>query len=498
MILTRTARRHIRQASTSVKWFARRLIGIDLYPYQLEAADAIVDSVLHRRGRTFVLIFSRQSGKDETLANVFLFLMCRFYEIGCEIVCAQPTFKPQTVTAMERLRKRGYNLGRRLQRTAGYIMRLGQARVSYFSAEPTASQLGATAERLLVMNEAQDIEPAIYDKRFSPMAAAGYATKVFSGTSWTSNTLLSREKRACLEQEKIDGVKRVFLVDADHVGRFNPLYKLHVRDELLKHGRNHPFIRTQYYCEEIDAQAGMFNAGRLALMIGDQPAQDQPVSGTLYAFLLDVAGQDEAIMNGLDAPLINPGRDAVSLSIASVDLSSLEFLQVPTYRIVNRQQWVGQNHVTIFGKLKAMAEAWTPQWIVIDATGVGEGLWAMLDKAFPLRVIPVKFTQQTKSEVGWKLISIIETGRLRDCTPSDKVRAQYAGCQSEILPGPAKTLRWGVPEGSRDVDGDLLHDDYVLADALVSQLDGLDWYANTEFSAIDGEDPLKSIGDYYV
>jgi hypothetical protein len=188
MILSRSALRQVKEAASSIRHFARWFIGITLRPYQLEAAEAIVDSVLHRKGLTFIIIFSRQSGKDEMLAVLFLYLMLRLIEIGVDMVCAQPTFKPQTVNAMERIKKRGANFGRRLRRTAGYIMRLGQARTAYFSAEPSASQVGATGERLMVMNEAQDILPDVYDKRFSPMGASGNATRVFSGQQTMQNS----------------------------------------------------------------------------------------------------------------------------------------------------------------------------------------------------------------------------------------------------------------------------------------------------------------------
>jgi hypothetical protein len=501
--LTRSHKSQIRAASRSIKGFARRFIGIPLYPYQQEAAEAIVNSVFKRDGMTFVIIFCRQSGKDEILAILFLFLMTRFIEWGIDIVCAQPTFKPQTINAMERLKKRGANFGRRLTRTAGYIIRLGQARTCYFSAEPSASQVGATADRLLVMNEAQDIDPGVYDKRFAPMAASGNATKVFSGTSWTSGTLLAREKRLALEAEKKDGVRRVFIVDCNQVGKVNQYYQQHVANETLKLGRNHPFIRTQYFCEEIDAQIGMFNATRRVFMQGDEPAQTSPVTGQAYAFLLDAAGQDEARMTADEtAPLANPGRDSVSLTIASIDLSSLTTLQAPTYRFVHREQWTGQNHLTVFGKLKSLAESWRPQYIVMDASGVGEGLWAMLDKAFPGRVIPVKFSQKVKSELGWRYLAIIETGRARDCCLTDdllgkSVRAQYDACQAEILPGPAKTLRWGVAEGARGVDGELIHDDYLLADALIAELDRLNWSVNTEAQTVEAVDPLLSMERNY-
>ena len=87
--------------------------------------------------------------------------------------------------------------------------------------------------------------------------------------------------------------------------------------------------------------------------------------GRPYTFLLDVAGQDEARMSaGDDAPLANPGRDSVSLTIASIDLSSLETLQAPIYRFVHRQQWTGQNHLVVFGKLKSLG------WRVGDRNGL--------------------------------------------------------------------------------------------------------------------------------
>ena len=485
--LSKAAQRQIREAAENIVSFSKWFIGIVLRPYQVPAAQAIIKSVFNRDGLTFVIVFSRQSGKDEMLAIIFLFLMLRFIETGVNMVCAQPTFKPQTINAMERLRQRGGNFGRKLTRTAGYIMRLGQSRMSYFSAEPSANQVGATADRLLVMNEAQDIDAAIYDKRFAPMAASGFATKVFSGTIWTSDTLLAREMRTALEAEKQDGIKRVFIVDAAQVGKVNPFYKRHVDEEIRKLGRQHPLVKTQYFCETIDAQAGMFNAGRLALMQGDQAEQTEPITGHIYAFLVDVAGMDEAMLN-LDG-MGNPGRDSTTLSIVDIDLSTLETLQAPTYRIVHRAAWQGENHLSTFGKIKAFADRWTPQQIVMDATGVGEGLWAMLDHAFPTRVTPVKFTQQTKSEIGYGYLAIIETGRLRDCAPTDEVRIQYSKCQSEILPGPAHTMRWGVKDGTRAPDGLLVHDDHILADSLTAVLDKLEWSIQFDSIEIKYPDP---------
>jgi hypothetical protein len=471
--------------------------GIKLREYQVAAGNAIVNSVQQAQGMTFVVIFPRQSGKDELLAHLKAYLMscCAWADTG--IVEVNPTYKPQTINAIMRLDNRmtmNYITQPLWGKRSDFMRTVGLCRTSFLSGDGQANVVGATASLLMIVNEAQDILPVIYDKKFEPMRASTNATVVFCGTVWTSNTLLARETRSARLLEEKDGLQRVFFYTADDVGKINKSYAHFVTSVVSKHGRQHPLIKTQYFCEEIDAQAGMFNPARRLLMTGDQPAHDHPLPGVPCAFLLDVAGQDEARMAlDDDAPLQNPGRDSVSLTIVDMDLSTIPILQAPTYRAAHRLQWTGQNHLTVFGQFKALAEAWNPLYIVIDATGVGEGLWALLDKTFPGRVIPVKFTAPEKSDIGYRFLAIIETGRFRDLCPADPVRAQYDACTSEILPGPTKTLRWGVPEGTRaEGTGELIHDDYLLADALVAVLDRMDWSIQTDAEAGEGFDPLES------
>jgi hypothetical protein len=50
--------------------FTSRGGGIDMRSYQLEPAQAILDSIRNGRGLSFVVIMARQAGKDEMLANL--------------------------------------------------------------------------------------------------------------------------------------------------------------------------------------------------------------------------------------------------------------------------------------------------------------------------------------------------------------------------------------------------------------------------------------------
>jgi hypothetical protein len=517
---------------------------VNLRPYQVEAANAVIDSILNKDGDTFVWKFARQSGKDETLTALYQYLLTILAHRDASIIAAAPTYKPQTGLAMQRLDtrlSRHIVLQKEWRRSMRHVYRLRNARIHFYSAAPHANVVGATASPLLVINEAQDILPAVYDKRFAPMAAADNATRLFSGTAWTRDTLLAREERYCRQKEQEDGRKRVFIVDGPAVARVHPPYGEFLEGEMKRLGANHPIVLSQYLCQEIDSQSGMFNAARRALMApdksriisppilseqsGDQmggtakgqeglggsagrlpaaPASPGDMSrreheGRVHAFLLDVAGQDENRIHDPEQILNNPGRDSVTLRIVEIDLSTLPTLQSPTYRVVHTQQWQGLNHLLIFGKLKALHDQWRPQHIVVDATGVGEGLWAMLDKSFPTRVIPVMFNATVKSEIGYRFLAIVETGRFRDCDPSPEADRQYAACQAEVLVGPRRTMRWGVPESARDENGALIHDDIILADALVVELDKLEWTYGSKSLIVPARDPLdemSKIRDY--
>jgi len=490
----------IKTISRTLDNYTARGGGIRLRQYQSEPGNAIVDSVIHKRGDTIILIISRQAGKDELLANLLSYLMTLFSHREVGIVVANPTYKPQTINAIMRLENRlKANLLTKSmwKKRSDYMRMIGQATTSFLSGDKSAAVVGATASLLLIINEAQDISPAKYDKDFAPMVASTNATRLIVGTVWTSNTLLAREENAAREAEKADGRKRVFLYTSEEVRKHVPAYGQFVDQEIKKLGREHPLVKTQYFCERIDAQAGMFNAARRALMQGDRPAQETPQAGEIYAFIVDVAGQDEASMSLDDTGSTNPGRDQVTLHIFSIDLSQLEILQAPIYRRVKQMAWTGENHITIFGKINAMWSVWNPQYMVIDATGVGEGLWAMFDKSHPTRILPIKFSAQVKSEIGYGYLAIINTGRFRDCCPSPEIDKQYAACTSEILIGPAKTMRWSVPDGTRDADGLLIHDDHVVTDAMTAVLDKLEWRIAVEAENIIIRDPMREMDRNY-
>src|SRR4030042_5214381 len=77
-----------------------------LRPYQREIALAILDSVFNRKGLTFSVEIARQGGKNELSAQLDLLLLTLYMVEPKNLVKCSPTFKPQTVISMMRLKDR--------------------------------------------------------------------------------------------------------------------------------------------------------------------------------------------------------------------------------------------------------------------------------------------------------------------------------------------------------------------------------------------------------
>ena len=505
----------LKELLRSIEAFSQHASGVTLRGYQAPIARAIVESIVKRSGLTFVVMLPRQSGKNELQAQLQTYLLTLFSQLHGELVMISPTWKPQSLNAMRRLErtlKRNVITRERWEKKDGYVFSVDTANCYFLSGGPEANIVGATANVLLDIDEAQDILPAKYDKDISPMGASTNVTTLFCGTAWTSSTLLSREMRAAHEAQAQDGRIRVFRITADQVAAEVPAYGEYVAKQVAKLGRNHPLIKTQYYCEEIDAETGMFPPARRILMQGDHGYQREPPVAcrrSPVAFLLDIAGIDEnkraAGVDGIDPnSLASPARDSTTLTVVEIDFSTQQdpLINAPTYRVIHRRQWTGDRHTVIYQQLRVMAEAWLPGYWVIDATGVGAGLADFVTNLGIGTVLPFTFTSASKSRLGWDFLGLIETGRFKNhrsdpSAPSadnEQFLEQLEACQMTVLPGPGQLIRWGVPDGTRSTrDGQPVHDDWILSSALVAVLDREELTTHAPALVVQGRDPLEDL-----
>ena len=439
-----------------------------LRPYQREVVIAVLDSIQSNRGLTLSVEIARQGGKNELSAHLEVILLTLFMETGGSLVKCSPTFKPQTVISIARLKERldefGYD---RIYRTEmGYIICLAAARAVFLSAEEHASVVGHTADILLEIDESQDVSKEKYTKEFRPMGSSTNVTTVHYGTTWDDSTLLEEVKQLNLEMEKKDGIKRHFRYDWQEVARHNPDYQAYVEGERARLGEDHPLFRTQYLLLPIKGGGGFLTRQQILSMLGSHPRLNEPDEGKTYIAGIDLAGErEETKEEALTAS--RQKLDSTVITIAEIDT-----IQRPTstlaelgIKVVEHYQWTGTPHSQLYPLIVETLRKWKCQKVLVDATGIGQPVASFLRKELGSRIVPFTFTQKSKSDMGFELLSFINSGRLRvyQQDGSNEYRellTQLEHARSQYRPNQTMNFYVDQSEG---------HDDFLMSLALVAE-----------------------------
>ena len=470
--------------------FSRHVIGLPLYDYQLQPLRAIVDAVLTRQGREFLLVFPRQSGKNEAVAHLLVYLLAVLQRHGGQMVYG--AIGDGLGRGMRRLEQRldtPWTRGqwRRAGRPARYS--LGRAAVVFLSSHPQAASRGETADYLLVIDEAQDQDAAHIEAVFTPMRAAHNATAVYLGTVRQTSDFLWTKKAELESATATDGRPRVFMVEPATVAAENPAYAAFLDEQVRRYGRRHPIVAAEYFLEPVDGRGGLFPPWRAAFMRGAHPRLGGPRPGELYVAAIDLAGQDEG---AAEARLRNPGRDYTVATLFRL-AEAVETDGGPVYEAVDVFVDHGSRHFQAAPGQPRLADTlltylrhWNVAHTIIDASGVGQGLADWLAAALGReRVTAYQLGgASAKARLGSDLLALIDTGRFHYWTGDEDEPLsdgwwfwqQVIAC-GYSLPGAGRfdhDLRWGVPAGARITTprgSEPIHDDRLLSAALVAELE---------------------------
>ena len=438
----------------------------ELRPYQREVASAILDSVFGRKGLTFSVEIARQGGKNELSAQIELLLLTLYMGEAQSLVKCSPTFRPQTVISMTRLKDRLNDAGfdGLWVTELGYIIRLGNARAVFLSADESANVVGHTAHILLEIDESQDVSKEKYTKEFKPMGATTNVTTVHYGTTWDDSTLLEEIKQTNCELEKQDGIKRHFRYDWQEVAGYNPDYLAYVEGERKRLGENHPLFLTQYCLVPIHGGGGFFSMPQRAQLQGEHDRRHQPERGKIYIAGIDLAGEAEE-EEGARLRVLKPRQDSTVVTIGELDFSICSSIQKqPGVKVVEHYWWTGRKHTELYSQLvDILKNVWHCRRLVVDATGIGQPVSSFLRQALGSPVIPFTFTQQSKSGLGFNLLAAINSGRLKIYAGDGSAEYQEFWFEMEKAKSqfrPTRTMNFYVDPAQG-------HDDFLMSLALL-------------------------------
>ena len=437
-----------------------------LRPYQREIAIAVLESVLHGRGLTFSVEIARQGGKNELSAQLELLLLVLNMAHPRNLVKCSPTFRPQAVISMLRLKDRLNEAGFSgiWMPELGYAVRLGHARALFLSAADTANVVGNTAHILLEVDEAQDVGKEKFTKEFKPMGASTNVTTVLYGTTWDETTLLHETRETNLELERHDGLKRHFRYDWEAVAASNPRYADYVAGERTRLGEEHPLFRTQYRLLPLRGGGGFLNMQQRARLAGEHPRERRHQAGRIYVAGIDIAGEAEAGDDEMQRTS-RPRQDSTVVTIAELDYSACDdIIRQPRIKVVEHYRWTGRRHTELYaGLLDIIKEVWRCRVVVVDATGIGEPVCSFFKAALGRRVVPFTFSAKSKSELGFNLLAAVNSGRLKVYRPDGSAEAAEFWQEMELARSvfrPNQTMNFFVDTGRG-------HDDFLMSLALV-------------------------------
>ena len=264
-----------------------------LRPYQRKIASAILSSASYRMGLTFSVMIARQGGKNEVSAWIEAALLIASAHSGGSAVKAAPTFHPQALISISRLKQALRRHRIYYDFDHGHVFRIGRARQLFLSAHPTSNVVGNTASLILEIDESQDVSPDKFNRDFSPMAAHANVTTVHYGTAWDDHSLLEQVKQSNLELQRKDNVRRHFEFDWQAVAKHNPHYKRYVEAERLRLGSDHPLFLSQYCLVPVTGIGRFLDHNRQALLQGSHTRISAPLSGRTYVAGIDLAGESE-------------------------------------------------------------------------------------------------------------------------------------------------------------------------------------------------------------
>jgi len=336
------------------------------------------------------------------------------------------------------------------------------------------------------------------------MGSSTNVTCIHYGTTWDDSTLLEEIKQNNLELEKIDGIKRHFRYDWQEIARYNQDYGRYVIQEKERLGEDHPLFRTQYALLPIKGGGGFLSRQQIAQMLGSHQRLRSPdKAGALYIAGVDLAGeaaQEMSLLRGAcperdssvafpsSSPCFRRGglrltpqndkerrarndkkgagndegrsQDSTIITIAQVDMAN----KLPALRIVEQYQWTGIAHSQLYPQMvQILKNIWNCHRIAVDATGIGQPVASFLRKELGSRVIPFTFTQKSKSELGFELLSYVNSNRVKLYQQDGSKEYQETMFQLERAKAeyrPNQTVNFYVPSWQG-------HDDFLMSLALL-------------------------------
>lgn len=260
--------------------------GITLFPYQEQFSKRVIRSVLENDGEEITALFSRQSGKSETisvtvgglmiilpqLANMPMFAddpRLAMFKDGFWIGIFAPALRQSQITynrIKSRLQSKSakavledpeFNLF--FSTSNGQTVALSNGSYATAISASDGSNIEGDSFKLIICEECQDISNYKIRKSIHPMGAAYNATivKIGTATTFKGDFYEAIQRNKSLMASKTTHIRNHFEYDWKIAAKYNEKYRRYVEKEMKRLGENSDEFQMSY-CLKWVLSRGMF------------------------------------------------------------------------------------------------------------------------------------------------------------------------------------------------------------------------------------------------
>lgn len=360
--------------------FCEKIADRNLYGYQKQFAWRVVYSLIANDGDEITALFSRQSGKSETLSvlgigiPIILPILAKFipqldkFKGGVWIGIFAP-IREQGATTYDRVQaKFETDLAKEIMSdseidedadTTGGIIRLKSRSLIRMMSASKQTKIESKTYHLILIEESQDVPDSKVQISIHPMGAAVNATIVKVGTPGIHKgdfyNAIQRNKRKDIKKKK--NMRCHYEFDYKVCMKENPNYRKYIAKEIERYGEDADSFRMSYKLEWL-LERGMFVT---------QSTFDDCVDKNLQTVVEKPA--DSLVVAGID---FGKSSDGTVLTVLKLGKEPLNEQGDTKKTILNWLEIEGDDYEAQFGRIVEYIKQFGVSVLLCDATGVGD------------------------------------------------------------------------------------------------------------------------------
>lgn len=428
--------------------FCMALTGVTLFPYQVSFAKRIIKAVLTNDSSELTALFSRQSGKSETMSVVVAGLMVilpvlantpafmyddRFtkYREGFWAGVFAPSQR-QSKFVFGRIRSyldgsttRKSNASTQILEELGIEFSTNNGENVVISTPYWSSKVGCiTASdnakiegeslHFILFDETQDISDFIISKSVMPMGSFYNASVVMIGTPTTRKGYFYEAIQLNLKKYKASKqkVKNHFQYDWRTVAKYNRNYYKTVEKEIEK-GKHRDEFRMSYELEWILNREMFLTEAVLRDKVWDEDLAFVPAdTERTHVVGIDLGkSRDDTVVTVVEPDWMNPVIHEVARNTADGGFN--EQYTVYKFKVKDVLRIEGDDWDTQYTLIMDYLKNFKISRIVMDSTGVGSPMYDRMRVNLPeVEVVPFAFSTSSKSDLYKHFTTELGAGRI--------------------------------------------------------------------------------------